>query len=210
LTTATVLIICTELHFATQLHAGEISLNQADSVSSSRPRHWLTSCNLLYACLCEARPGCHLTTLFGSTAVMPITVQNAVPKKKRTLVPLLTVVFLFSYGLMTMLIVEQGSVIQSQRNLIKILMTDSTELWSMKGKAVLDQQTARAKTQGHAPVPSAQTPTTQTPSAQTPSAQAAPQLRSQGHTGRIGKAQPQHPPVPAADLIDQRRALRTI
>ena len=48
---------------------------------------------------------------------------NAVPKKKRSLLPLLTVVFLLSYGLMTMLIVEQGSVIQSQRNLIKILMT---------------------------------------------------------------------------------------
>ncbi|MGA9304291.1 MAG: hypothetical protein WBW31_02690 [Candidatus Sulfotelmatobacter sp.] len=146
---------------------------------------------------------------------MPITVQNAVPKKKRTLVPLLTVVFLFSYGLMTMLIVEQGSVIQSQRNLIKILMTDSTELWSMKGKAVADQQTARTKIQGHAPALSAQTPSTQTPltrtpSAQAPATQATPQLRSQGHTGRIGKAQPQHPPVPAADLIDQRRALRTI
>lgn len=134
---------------------------------------------------------------------MPITVQNAVPKKKRTLIPLLTVVFLLSYGLMTMLIVEQGSVIQSQRNLIKILMTDSAELWTMKGKAVVDQQTARTKAQGHALAP-------QTPSTQTPSTQAAPQLHAQGHTGRIGKPQPQHPPVPAADLVDQRRTLRTI
>jgi hypothetical protein len=139
--------------------------------------------------------------LFGSTALMPI----EVPKKKRTLIPLLTVVFLLSYGLMTMLIVEQGSVIQSQRNLIKILMSDSAELWTMKGKAVVDQQTARTKAQGHAPAPSAQTPLTQAPSTQ-----AAPQLRSQGHTGRIGKPQPLHPPVPAADLVDQRRTLRTI
>jgi hypothetical protein len=141
---------------------------------------------------------------------MPITVQNAVPKKKRTLIPLLTVVFLLSYGLMTMLIVEQGSVIQSQRNLIKILMTDSAELWTMKGKAVVDQQTARTKAQGHASASSAQTPATQTPLTQTPSTQTAPQLHAQGHTGRIGKPQPQHPPVPAADLVDQRRALRTI
>jgi hypothetical protein len=178
-------------------------------MSSGRSRHWLTSCNLLCACLCEARPGCYLTTLFGSTAMMPI----EVPKKKRTLVPLLTVVFLLSYGLMTMLIVEQGSVIQSQRNLIKILMTDSAELWTMKGKAIADQQTARTKAQGHASASSAQTPsTTQTPLTQIPSTQApstqAPQLHAQGHTGRIGK--PQHPPVPAADLVDQRRALRTI
>ena len=146
-----------------------------------------------------------MTTLFGSTSVMPI----AVPKKKRSLVPLLTVVFLLSYGLMTMLIVEQGSVIQSQRNLIKILMTDSAELWTMKGKAVVDQQSARTKNQGHASVqtPSAQAPFTQNRS-QAPSTQATPQLRAQGHTG--GTAKTQRPPVPAADLVDQRRALRTI
>src|ERR1700691_4971503 len=168
--------------------------------------HWLTSCNLPYACRCEARPGCHLTTLFGNTAVMSV----EVPKKKRTLTPLLTVVFLVSYGLMTMLIVEQGSVIQSQRNLIKILMTDSAELWTMKGKAVIDQQSARTKNQGHASVqtPSVQTPSTQTRSTQTPSTQATPQLRAQGHTG--GTAKTQRPPAPAADLVDQRRALRTI
>jgi hypothetical protein len=178
--------------------------------------HWLTSCNLPYACLCEARPGCHLTTLFGYTAVMPV----AVPKKKRTLMPLLTVVFLLSYGLMTMLIVEQGSVIQSQRNLIKILMRDSTELCGMRGKAIADQQAARTKAQGSAQAPSLQAPSTQIPSTQTPltqapsthapSTQAAPQHHSQGHTGRIAKPQSQLPPVPASDLVDQRRTLRTI
>lgn len=181
---------------------------------SSDSRHWLTSCILPYACLCKAWPGCHLTTLFGYTAVMPITVPNSVPKKKRTLLPLLTVVFLASYGLMTMLIVEQGSVIQSQRNLIKILMRDSTELWGMRGKALTDQQAARGK-QGQAPsvqapsnqIPSTQAPSTQIPSTQTPSAQAAPQ-HSQSHLGRSAK--PQLPPVPASDLVDQRRALRSI
>src|ERR1700683_4817092 len=175
-------------------------------MSSGHSLHLLQSCNLTCACQCAARPGCHLTTLFGSTTVMPIEFTKIeAPKKKRTLVPLLTVVFLLSYGLMTMLIVEQGSVIQSQRNLIKILMTDSAELWTMKGKAIIDQQSARPKTRGHASVPSVQAP-----SAQAPSTQATPQLRAQGHTGRIGKPQPQHPPIPAADLVDQRRALRTI
>jgi hypothetical protein len=178
---------------------------------SRRLLHWLTSCNLPCACLCEARPGCHLTTLFGYTAVMPV----AVPKKKRSLTPLLTVVFLISYGLMTMLIVEQGSVIQSQRNLIKILTRDSSELWAMRGKAIADQQMARTKVQGSAQVPSAQapsaqTPSTQIPSSQIPSTQAAPQQHSQSHAGRIAKPQAQRPPMPASDLVDQRRALRTI
>jgi len=148
---------------------------------------------------------------------MPIAVPIAVPKKKRTLLPLLTVVFLFSYGLMTMLIVEQGSVIQSQRNLIKVLSRDSTELWGMRGKALADQQAARRKVQGDTPAPSVQTPSTktpstqipstQTPSTQTPSTQAAPH-HSRSHLGR--SARPQLPPAPASDLVDQRRALRSI
>lgn len=154
-----------------------------------------------------------MTTLLGYTAVMPITVPNTVPKKKQTLLPLLTVVFILSYGLMTMLIVEQGSVIQSQRNLIKILSRDSSELWGMRGKALTDQQAARTKTQGHAAAPSVQTPSTQIPSTQIPSTQipstqAAPQQQPQGHLGRSAK--PQHPPVPASDLTDQRRVLRSI
>jgi hypothetical protein len=151
--------------------------------------------------------------LLGYTAVMPITVPITVPKKKQTLLPLLTVVFLLSYGLMTMLIVEQGSVIQSQRNLIKILSRDSSELWGMRGKALTDQQAARTRTQGQAAAPSVQTPSTQTPSTQIPSTQipstqAAPQQQPQGHLGRSAK--PQHPPVPASDLTDQRRVLRSI
>jgi hypothetical protein len=164
--------------------------------------------------------------LFGYTAVMPV----AAPKKKRSLLPLLTVLFLISYGLMTMLIVEQGSVIQSQRNLIKILFRDSTELWGMKGKAIADQQAARAQAQSGAQAPSARTPSTQIPSAQVPSSknpstqipstqipstqapstQAVPQHRSQSSAGKMAKPQTQVPPVPASDLVDQRRALRTI
>ena len=137
---------------------------------------------------------------------MPI----AVAKKKRTLLPLLTIVFLFSYGLMTMLIVEQGAVIQSQRNLIQVLMRDSTELWGMKGKAVSDQQTVRAQGQSRAQAQSAQNPSAKAPSSQTPSTQAVPQHGTQGHAGKIAKPQAQVPPMPASDLVDQRRTLRTI
>jgi hypothetical protein len=151
---------------------------------------------------------------------MPI----AAPKKKRSLLPLLTVLFLFSYGLMTVLIVEQGSAIQAQRNLIKILMRDSTELWAAKGKALGDQQMAQAEAKAHAPstqaqAPSAHTPSsqapsqapsTQSPSTQAPSTHAAPQHRSQSHAGKIAKPDTELPPVPASDLVDRRRALSTI
>jgi len=149
-----------------------------------------------------------LNTFFGYTAVMPI----AAPKKKRSLLPLLTVLFLFSYGLMTFLIVEQGSAIQSQSNLIKVLLVDSTELWAAKGKAISDQQVAQAdaKTRAHTPSAQAQAPSSQTPSTQTPSTQAAPQHHSQSRAGKIAKPDTQLPPVPASDLVDRRRALSTI
>jgi len=133
-----------------------------------------------------------------------------VPKKKRSLLPLLTVLFLMSYGLMTVLIVEQGAAIQAQRNLIKVLMRDSTELWAAKGKAIGDKQMAKMQGQNQAQAPSSQTPSTQGSSTEAPSTQAVPQHRSQSRAGKVAKPETQLPPVPASDLVDQRRALRTI
>jgi uncharacterized membrane protein len=154
---------------------------------------------------------------------MPI----AVTTKKRSLLPLLTVLFVLSYGLMTLLIVEQGSVIQSQRNLIKVLSRDSSALWSERGKAIGDQQTAQSeaktRTQTQAPTTqapttqapttqehSAQTPSTQNRSTQTPSTQVAPQHRSQSRIGKTAKPGRQLPPEPASDLVDRRRSLNSI
>jgi hypothetical protein len=150
---------------------------------------------------------------------MPI----AVITKKRSLLPLLTVLFVLSYGLMTLLIVEQGSVIQSQRNLIKVLSRDSSALWSERGKAIGDQQTVQAEVKNHAQAPTtqeqnpAQTPSTQapqTPSGQAPShipsTQVAPQNRSQSRIGKTAKPYRQLPPEPASDLVDRRRSLNSI
>jgi uncharacterized membrane protein len=158
---------------------------------------------------------------------MPI----AATRKKRSLLPLLTVLFVLSYGLMTLLIVEQGSVIQSQRNLIKVLSRDSSALWSERGKAIGDQQAAQSdaktRTQTQAPATqapmtqerSAQTPSTQNPSTQAPSAQVpsnqvpsnqVPQHRSQSRIGKTAKPERQLPPEPASDLVDRRRSLNSI
>ncbi len=149
------------------------------------------------------------------------------PKKKHSLLPVLTVLFVISYGLMTMLIVEQGSVIQSQGNLIKILNGDSRELWSMKGKALGDKQMAKEHAQNSAQAPSTQAPglsrtptsqfpltqapSSQTQSTQTPSTQGIQQQQhAPSRTGKAAKPGTQAPPVPAADLVDHRRALLTI
>jgi hypothetical protein len=149
----------------------------------------------------------------------------AAPKRKRSLLPLLTVLFLFSYGLLTLLIVEQGSAIQSQSNLIKVLLRDSTELWTAKGKAISDQQMIKsqaeekAKAKNQTPSAQIQAPPAegrssqnsqvQSPSTQSPSTQATPEHRS-SHAGKLAKPQTQAPPVPTSDLVDRRRALTTI
>lgn len=149
--------------------------------------------------------------------------------KKISLLPLLTVLFVVSYGLMTMLIVEQGATIESQRGLIKEMLHDSVELSGMKGKALQDKYLAdsqhRARTQARAPLsqaPSTQTPLTQTPLARTPvtetpsgqvpmiqapSSQVAPNHEARG---KVQKPRFQVPSRPASDLADERRAVNTI
>jgi len=140
--------------------------------------------------------------------MMPI----AAPKKRRSLLPLLTIVFIASYALMTMLIVEQGAAIQQQHNLIQVLQGDSMELWAMKGKAVGDKA-ARDKAQTHpntsarqAPSASDRSPSTHAPSTQVPPTQ----QHAPSHAGKEAKPHVQLPPVPAADLGDQRRVLVTL
>ena len=150
---------------------------------------------------------CTLTTLFGPIEYQEVSEVPATPRKKKGWLPLLTVLFLISYGLMTLLIIEQGQTIESQRALIRELFRDSTELSAVKMKA---QQEERA--QALAQNPSSQNPSTQAPSIhvpmkQAPSSQAGPDQRAQNSA----KAKPfQMPSKPAADLADHRRALVTI
>lgn len=151
-----------------------------------------------------------MTTLFSSTAIATAAPIDAPPqRKKRGLLPLLTVLFCFSYGLMTMLIVEQGSTIESQRALIQELFRDSSELSASKMKALKDKRAAASSAKTQNQTPSTQNPSTQDHSNQTPSSQAVPQPGRQTPAQKT-KPQFQMPSRPAADLADDRRALITI
>ena len=149
---------------------------------------------------------------------MVATTEIPAADKKHGWLPLLIVLFLISYGLMTMLIVEQGQTIESQRVLIRELFRDSTELSTLKRKG----QEGAARSQAiQAPViqtPSTQAPTgqapstqarsTQAPTSQAPSSQAGPQHRTQNEAG---KQKPfRMPSKPASDLVDDVRTLITI
>jgi hypothetical protein len=152
--------------------------------------------------------------LFSNTAVHADAAATTPIYKKHPWLPLLTVLFIFSYGLMTMLIVEQGSTIESQRALIRDLFHDSTELSAVKGKAVQEKNAADAKRRAHGQAPLAngnsnqplanQAPSSQGATNQSASNQAAPAKRM------AKKPQLVVPSRPASDLADDRRALITI
>ncbi|HEY6338742.1 MAG TPA: hypothetical protein VIW68_09635 [Candidatus Sulfotelmatobacter sp.] len=178
-----------------------------------------------------------MTTLFGNaaitTTVIPATPAiSAAPvePKKHNLLPVLVALFLISYGLMTMLIIEQGRTIESQRALIHELFHESQELAAVQGRtlqpSVVESQTQMAQMPSIT-IPSAATPSTQIPSTQAqapktqapstqaranhaPSTQVAPRSRIQARRGKMAQPELQLPSRPASDLADDRRALKTI
>ncbi len=153
-----------------------------------------------------------MTTLFGTETLPTVSATDApAAPKKRGWLPLLTVLFLISYGLMTMLIVEQGRTIESQRALIRELFRDSKELSAVRMKAAQEMaESNAAKTQ--LPVtqqPSKQYPSTQAPARQAPSSQAGPQNRAQNQSANQ-KPEFKMPSKPALELVDDVRVLITI
>jgi hypothetical protein len=145
----------------------------------------------------SATLGDALTTLFGNSPMMP--------RPKHSLLPVLVVLFIFSYGLMTLLIVEQGSTIQSQHDLIHELLSDTHELAAMKGKAIREQALSRQAQAKNDPKATNQAPLTQAPS-NAPSSQAGSAKTQPNHS----KVQRPAPAKPASDLVDVRRNLLSI
>ena len=122
-----------------------------------------------------------------------------VPKKRKGMLPLLVMLFLISYGLMSTLVVEQGRTIESQRGLIRDLFNDSTELSAMKAKELLRERAMA----GRGSKPEAQTTV--------PQLQVSPHYRTRNKNA-VGSQTPalQKPPKPAADADDARRIPLTV
>jgi hypothetical protein len=150
-----------------------------------------------------------LSWTLGSSALSPtpelkpVLVPNPAPKKKHSMLPVLVVLFLISYGMMTVLIVEQGRTIESQRALIHSLFSDSTELSHMKGQAQKQRATAQAQAEAktHSQV---QTPSTQDKD------KARDQAGADPHIGKIIKPPAPTPPKNGSTLEDVRRIVVSI
>jgi hypothetical protein len=121
------------------------------------------------------------------------------PKTKQTWLPLLVVLFMLAYGLMTMLIVEQGHTIDAQRNLIRQLFSDSTELTAMKGKTGQKQQGL---------IPPAPPVIQAAPSA--PPHLAAPPNKDKSARNAMKRPPMPKPPRDASEMADERRSLLSI
>jgi hypothetical protein len=133
-----------------------------------------------------------------------LTGDKATSKPGRSLLPVLTVLFVVSYGLLTMLVVEQGRTIDSQRDLIHLLFGDSVQLSGLKGKAVQKQQAEdRARAQLKKKLPLA------APSDSQAQSQSMPRPKNQS-TSKIGRPLPQRPPRNTVDQADDRRTLISI
>jgi len=137
------------------------------------------------------KPGCPMLSWTSDNAIA-LPSPDPKPKSKYSLLPVLVVLFLISYGLMSLLVVEQGRTIDNQRALIQSLFSDSTQLSQLKSKA-LQKQHAEAQAQAAAKAHSqAQTPSTQDKS------------RDQAQN-KLRKPVPQKPPTDAVDRTDERR-----
>jgi len=148
------------------------------------------------------------------------------PKPRQTMLPLLLVLLLISYALLTTLVVFQDRTIDSQRSLIHLLFKDNLHLLASKaglhgvGSAQASQKSAltsmpRQTAEGQSPaaqapskpVPAAKTPSAQVPSTQIPVIQAKPEASAKvgQKSKKARKALPLRPPAEVTDPSDTRR-----
>lgn len=146
--------------------------------------------------------------------------ENEAYRKTKTpaaLLPLLVILFIVSYAILTMLVFEQGQTIESQRGLIREMLKDSTQLASLKDKHSREDNARQSPQQG-----AQQSSQQDKPSMQTDGVGAGPAAggvkgsgakgsdKEEKKSGRAAHSMKQIPGKPEADLQDVRRSTRVI
>jgi hypothetical protein len=122
--------------------------------------------------------------------------------------PLLVILFIVSYGILTMLVFEQGRTIESQRGLIREMLKDSTQLAALKGKmAVNDASQGRNTVAAPAQSKSAE-PGNSAAGSKGPDAKGSD--KDAKRPGKAARSLKAVPGKPEADLEDVRRSTRVI
>ena len=126
------------------------------------------------------------------------------PKTRGALLPLLIILFVVSYGILTLLVVEQGQTIEAQRSLLREMLKDSRQLATLKDKMAHNiavpsrEKTAVATEQKEAVSGSTPNPAPKAPS------------KDAKHPEKSARIKKEAPEKPAADLQDVRRSTRVI
>ena len=122
--------------------------------------------------------------------------------------PLLVILFIVSYGILSTLVFEQGRTIEAQRSLIREMLKDSTQLATLKGKLARDEN-KRSHEKASAPAERKDA----VPGDADPGNSAAGAKGADKETKQPGKSAhstKEAPGRPAADMEDVRRCTRVI
>jgi hypothetical protein len=146
--------------------------------------------------------------------------ENEAYRKTKTpaaLLPLLVILFIVSYAILTMLVFEQGQTIESQRGLIREMLKDSTQLASLKDKHSREDNARQSSQQSSQQGAQLDKPSMQTDGVG--AGQAAGGVKGSDakgsdkegkKSGRAAHSMKQIPGKPEADLQDVRRSTRVI
>ena len=139
-----------------------------------------------------------LTVVYSAESIAPRTTT-----RPAAMLPLLVILFIVSYGILTMLVFEQGQTIESQRTLIREMLKDSSQLAALKGKLARDDS-KRLQNNGSA------APDQKGVDAGNPGAGPKGSDKDSKRTGKSAHSTKDAPGKPAADLEDVRRSTRVI
>jgi len=126
------------------------------------------------------------------------------------MLPLLVILFVVSYGILSTLVFEQGRTIESQRSLIREMLKDSTQLATLKGKLARDEsKRSHDKASAQAPAERKDAdPGNADPGNSAAGAKGADKETKQ--PGKSAHSTKEAPGRPAADMEDVRRCTRVI
>jgi hypothetical protein len=122
------------------------------------------------------------------------------------LMPLLVLLFVISYSILTALVFEQGRTIESQRGLIREMLKDSTQLAALKGKAARDDG-RRAQDKDKATAGADHNSGNEAAEAKGPDAKGSDKTKRPGQSTHGTKEVPHQP---SGDLEDVRRSTGVI
>ena len=151
--------------------------------------------------------GGKLTVIYSSECLAP-TPRTAKPAP---MLPLLVILFIISYAILTLLVFEQGKTIESQRSLIREMLKDSTQLAALKDRLARDDS---KRIQDKASMPAVGKGVESRNSAAGANGSAAGSTtgsdKKSKRAGKSAHATKEIPQRPAADLEDVRRSTRVI